>query len=93
MGILKKVFGGSEADQSERTDASAVEAAECPHTALTSHWDNAADMGKPEVATYTCDACGAAFSYAEAQQFLNQPPAVLLAAGRASDMYDDEATR
>ncbi len=39
-------------------------------------------MGKAELATYTCESCAQTFSYADAQKFLNKPPAVLTSVGR-----------
>jgi len=81
MGILKKVLGGG-ANEDGPPDTHEETAPECPHTALVSHWNDPSDMGKPEKATYTCDACGQTFSYEEAREFLNQPPPPVLAASR-----------
>lgn len=64
-------------------DAEKVIDAQCPHTALTPHWDQPGDMGKSELATYTCEACGATFNYAEAQQYLQHAPSVLSSVGDA----------
>ena len=44
-----------------------------------------ADLGKPEKATYTCESCSRVFSYEEAQEFLNKPPAVLASVSRDDD--------
>jgi hypothetical protein len=62
-------------------DAEKTIDAQCPHTALTPHWDQPADMGKSELATYSCEACSATFSNAEAQQYLNRAPTVLSSVG------------
>ena len=56
---------------------------QCPHTALTPHWANANDMGKSDLATYTCEACGETFNAAEAKQYLERPPSVLSSVGDA----------
>ena len=64
---------------------------QCPHTALTPHWEEPNDMGKPELATYTCEACGETFAYAEAQRYLNKPPAVLT--GVAGERREYDASR
>jgi hypothetical protein len=53
----------------------------CPHTALTPHWDSPGDMGKADLAVYTCEACGEKFNYEEAQQYLNKAPTVLTSVG------------
>jgi hypothetical protein len=58
-------------------DAPEFNEPECPHTALAPHWQEPDDMGKAELATYTCESCGRKFPYAEAQQFLTKPPAVM----------------
>jgi hypothetical protein len=50
---------------------------QCPHTALTPHWDNVDDMGKKEAATYTCEACGDKFTYEQAQQYLENAPSIV----------------
>jgi transposase-like protein len=50
---------------------------QCPHTALTPHWENPNDMGKKELATYTCEACHETFNYEQAKQFLDHAPAVV----------------
>jgi hypothetical protein len=76
MGILKKVLGHETKDD-DRPESGPIAEPECPHTALISHWALPEDLGRPEKATYTCEACGTTFSYAEAQEFLNKPPAVL----------------
>jgi len=92
MGILDKILGH---DKQTQPDAAPpmpeTEAAECPHTALAPHWDSLGDMGKKELATYTCESCGRTFSYEQAEVIMNQPPAVVLAAGHAPAPYDDEA--
>ena len=91
MGILDKVLGNKHDDDSSQATPPTpeVEAADCPHTAMTPHWDSLDDMGKQELATYTCEACGRTFSHAQAKQFLDQPPPAVLAAGRAPETYDD----
>ncbi|MEO8458419.1 MAG: hypothetical protein ABI559_11475 [Chloroflexota bacterium] len=94
MGVLKKVFGHEDEKQADATPPVAeVHEPVCPHTALAPHWDNPEDMGKGELATYTCEACGEKFSYSQAQQYLNQPPAALASVGRAPQPYDDEHSR
>ena len=52
---------------------------QCPHTSLSPHWQEPADMGKKELASYTCDSCGQIFNYAEARQYLERPPVTLTA--------------
>ncbi|HUF53765.1 MAG TPA: hypothetical protein VMR52_08335 [Dehalococcoidia bacterium] len=91
MGIFDKILGKDKekAHATERT--SVVSEPECPHTALSPHWDSPADMGKEELATYTCESCGAVFAFAEAREIMDRPPAVLLAAGRSPEPYDDES--
>jgi hypothetical protein len=84
MGILKKVLGGG-TEEGTAPEVTEVGEPECPHTALVNHWDDPADMGKAEKATYICDACGQTFTYEQAQEFLNQPPAPLVAAGKADE--------
>jgi transposase-like protein len=66
---------------------------QCPHTALTSHWQEPKDMGKAELATYTCESCGQTFPYAQAQQYLNKPPAALTAVASERRELDDERSR
>ena len=58
-------------------DAPEVNEAQCPHTALTPHWSQPADMGKAQLATYNCEACHETFNYEQAQQYLNRAPTVL----------------
>jgi hypothetical protein len=79
--------------QEDMPDVPEVKEAECPHTALAPHWQEPADMGKPELTTYACESCGQTFNYADAQQFVNQPPAVLASVGRTPQPYDDEQSR
>ena len=62
-------------------DAPEVNEAQCPHTALTPHWDQPGDMGKAQLATYTCEACHEPFNYEQAQQNLNKAPTVLSSVG------------
>jgi hypothetical protein len=50
-------------------------------------------MGKADLATYTCESCGQTFNNADAQKFLNQPPAVLTSVGREPQPYDDKKSR
>lgn len=63
-----------------------VNEVQCPHTALTPHWGQPNDMGKAELATYTCESCHETFNNAQAQQYLHQAPTVLSSIG-------DEARR
>jgi hypothetical protein len=74
MGFLNRFLG--------RTGGPAP-GSECPHTALIPRWDRPANMGKKELAIYTCEACGHQFDYTHARTFLEQPPPVL--AGHARD--------
>jgi hypothetical protein len=46
-------------------------------------------MGKDELATYNCEACGRTFTHEQAQQYLENPPAVL--AADAPRPYDDQS--
>jgi transposase-like protein len=82
MGILNKILGH---DEEAQTMEQAIDAAECPHTALAPHWDSLADMGKKELATYTCESCGRTFNYDQAAKILDHAPTVLTAAGSPDD--------
>lgn len=95
MGVLKKVFGSrdEETQVNATPDVPEVNEAVCPHTALTPHWDNPGDMGKAELATYTCESCGDKFDYAQAERLMNQAPAVLRSTGAAPVPYDAEHGR
>jgi hypothetical protein len=66
---------------------------QCPHTALAPHWQESNDMGKAELATYTCESCGQTFPYAEAQQYLNKPPTALTAVAGERRELEDERSR
>ena len=57
----------------EKNEEQPVQTAPCPHTSLVQRWEEPEDIGKGEKATYVCDACGASFNYAEAQQYLERP--------------------
>ncbi len=59
-------------DMTER-DEQGIETPSCPHTALTQRWDNPADVGKKELATYVCEVCGQTFNYNEAQPLMEHP--------------------
>jgi len=52
-----------------------------------------ADMARRSWRLTRANPCGQTFSYADAQQFLNHPPAVLASVGRAPQPYDDEQSR
>ena len=71
MGILSQIFRSKEKAKEQ------LEAPPCPHTALVQRWDRPEDMGKEELATYVCDACGEAFQYQDAQALMQTPPSVL----------------
>ncbi len=73
-------------------DVPEVNEPECPHTALTPHWREPGDMGKAELATYTCESCRKTFPYAQAEQFLTQPPAVMTALAREPAPNDDASS-
>ncbi|MEX1194418.1 MAG: hypothetical protein WD904_14315 [Dehalococcoidia bacterium] len=73
MGILDKILGHDE----PVAEVPPVDDAPCPHTALAQHWDSLDEMGKAELATYRCESCSLEFSYQEARQYLEEPPAVL----------------
>ena len=46
---------------------------ECPHTALTARWDQAADIGKQELATaFHCEACGVDLTGDEGRELQRQ---------------------
>jgi rubredoxin len=78
MGILDKILGKDKSHESEPAPNQPEELEpECPHTAMTPHWDSLDDMGKEELATYNCEACGRMFAHDQAQQYLDNPPAVL----------------
>jgi hypothetical protein len=69
------VLGGR--DEGDGRDKEQPAEAKCPHTALVTHWDEPADLGNREKATYTCEACREVFTYEQARQYLDRPPAVL----------------
>jgi len=56
-----------------REDDAVLQTVPCPHTSLVQRWEQPEDIGKGEKATYVCDACGASFSYEQAQQYLERP--------------------
>lgn len=85
MGFLNKVFGG--AKEAERPAVTDIPAPECPHTALAPHWGSLDEMGKGELATYTCESCGLKFSYDEARLLMEQPPEAVLAAVTPEDDF------
>jgi hypothetical protein len=90
MGLLDRILGKRETkDVPAEPKYEEVKPAECPHTALTPHWQNPDEMGQKEKATYRCDACGESFPYEQAKDFLDQPPAVLLNTARAPEVEDD----
>jgi hypothetical protein len=86
--LVKDVFG-SEKQEDAMPDVPEVNERECPHTALAPHWQEPGDMGKAELATYTCESCGQTFPYAQAQQFLTKPPAVMTALPREPGPNDE----
>ena len=90
MGILDKIFGKGDDDKQENRAPTQeeIDAVECPHTAMTPHWESLDDMGKNELATYTCEACGRMFTYAQAKEFMEKPPAVIVAASEESEFHD-----
>lgn len=81
MGILKKVLSGHDDAEQQRGLREPTEE-NCPHTALITHWDEPGDLGKKDKATYTCESCGQVFSYEQAREFLEKPPAVLASLNR-----------
>jgi hypothetical protein len=87
MGILDKIFGRYDRP-TQPEDESVPTEESCPHTALVPHWDNPADMGVKERAEYRCESCGQTFSYEDALQFLEQPPAVLAGVTPDSERED-----
>lgn len=65
MGILDRILKPGR----KQGETATAEPEECPHLAVVPHWDDAADMGKEDrVSYYTCDACHARLSPAEAAQ-------------------------
>jgi hypothetical protein len=51
----------------ERDEAEVVGFRRCPHIVLMPRWSNADDVGDVDrVASYRCEACGTAFTLAEA---------------------------
>lgn len=74
MGILDKVLHRT--DEEARDEPRTAEP-ECPHTALSPHWDKLEDMGKPDLATYRCESCSAEFTAEEAKLLMEQAPEVL----------------
>ncbi len=91
MGILDKILGHDEKTEENAVQTPVTDAPECPHTALAPHWDALGDMGKKELATYTCESCGRTFSYDQAAPILEHPPEVLIAAGRDSERVERES--
>jgi hypothetical protein len=91
MGILDKLLGRDKPQEKAATaqQTTDLDAPECPHTAMTPHWDSLDDMGKDELATYNCEACGRIFTFEQAQEYLENPPAVL--ADAAPSPYDDKS--
>jgi hypothetical protein len=91
MGILDRVLGhrAENKQPDARPEVAEVTSENCPHTALVTHWENPADMGKADLATYRCEACDQVFGYDEARQYLEQPPAVLASTPEAPLPYDD----
>lgn len=83
MGILDKIFGKKSQDAATCEGAPATE--NCSHSALTPRWDVPADMGKEELATYTCEACGAHFGFAEARDLMDRLPPALADRGSNED--------
>ena len=71
MGILSKIAGKNEADETIRSEAEIDH--ECPHTSLVQRWEHPDDMGRKEFATYVCEACAATFTYEEATALLEHP--------------------
>lgn len=61
----------------------------CPHTALTQRWNDPNDMGRRELATYVCEACGAQFKYEQAQELMQHPN---VAAVERADEPDEAQT-
>lgn len=67
MSFLSRIFGGKK----EAPVEEAVEAAECPHTALVPRWDTAEDMGKEDkISGYRCEGCAGTFSREEGEALL-----------------------
>jgi hypothetical protein len=81
MGFLNRILGRD----------NAADATACPHTSLVPHWDRPANMGKKDLAVYTCEACGHQFDYAQARTFLETPPPVL--AGHAREPREHSLRR
>jgi hypothetical protein len=88
MGILDKLFGKKKGEEVQAADVKAapagadvqsqdeaIESAECPHTALGQRWENPEDMGKEDLATYVCTACGERFGSEEGKALMERPPA------------------
>jgi len=89
MRLLSKIFGRDKAsEEPKQHEVGPEDLAECPHTALTPHWDRPQDMGKEELAMYRCESCGLEFSYGDSRQYVDQPPGVLVDAGMRSDELD-----
>jgi hypothetical protein len=65
MGILSKITGNKDEQEAPVQDAV------CPHTALTTKWRNPEDLGKAELATYTCESCGETLNYDQAKAILD----------------------
>ena len=62
---------------------------ECPHTALAPHWREPRDIGKTELATYTCESSDKTFLYAPAEEFLTKPTALMTSLAREPGANDD----
>lgn len=65
MSFLRKLLGREKQEQAPAPSNEEV----CPHTALATRWDEAADMGDESKATrFDCTACGQSFSPEEAER-------------------------
>jgi hypothetical protein len=63
MGFLNRLFH-------KETPTAVVE---CPHTALTARWDQAADIGKQDLATsFHCESCGVDLTGDEGRELQRQ---------------------
>jgi hypothetical protein len=66
MGILEKLLGRDQPKEALDFET------ECPHTSLAQRWRNPEEMGKRELATYVCAACGGELAYDDARHLLER---------------------
>jgi hypothetical protein len=89
MGLIGKLFGHQEPDDSNVQVLERPEEEVCLHTAAAPEWDNLDDMGKDDrIARFRCPACGAVFSaneYRELQREESERMAKVMEPGPPAD--------